>query len=155
MKDSTELKAYGLRVTVPRVQILEIFQDSSVRHLTADDVYRQLIKQGSEIGLATVYRVLLQLQRAGLLKQVHIEPERALYELNDGLHHDHLVCTLCGRVHEFRDAGIEQRQKTIAKALGFEVMEHVHVLYGRCRNPDCEHRPTLTSSNFTRNKNEY
>ena len=141
MTDSKELKERGLKVTTARIQILEIFQAPGIRHLTADDVYRQLIRQGSEIGLATVYRVLTQLQQAGLLKQVYFESGRALYELDDGEHHDHLICTDCGRVQEFHDKAIEQRQKAIAQERGFQILEHSHVLYGRCLTPECEYRP--------------
>ncbi len=141
MTDSKELKERGLKVTAARIQILEIFQTPGMGHLTADDVYRQLIRQGSEIGLATVYRVLTQLQQAGLLKQVYFEPGRALYERDDGEHHDHLICTDCGRVQEFHDEVIEQRQQAIAQERGFQVLAHSHVLYGPCLNPDCTYRP--------------
>ncbi|HCF1774332.1 TPA: ferric iron uptake transcriptional regulator [Pseudomonas aeruginosa] len=140
MPDSEELRSRGLKVTLPRLQILEIFQKSEVRHLSAEDVYRLLLAQGHEVGLATVYRVLSQLHQAGLLKQAHFESEKAVYELNDGQHHDHLVCITCGRVQEFHADEIERRQRAIAREHGFEVVEHTHVLYGRCTNTECGHR---------------
>lgn len=140
MPDSAELRSRGLKVTLPRLQILEIFEKTTVRHLSAEDVYRLLIQQGHEVGLATVYRVLTQLQHAGLLKQAHFESGKAVYELDDGMHHDHLVCTTCGRVQEFHDDAIEQRQRAIAVEQGFEVIEHSHILYGRCTTTPCEHR---------------
>lgn len=140
MPDSAELRSRGLKATLPRLQILEVFQRTAARHLSAEDVYRLLLEQGDEVGLATVYRVLTQLHHAGLLKQAHFEAGRAVYELDDGTHHDHLVCTTCGRVQEFHDEGIEQRQQRIAAAHGFEVVEHAHILYGRCTRNPCEHR---------------
>ena len=140
MPDSTKLRNRGLKATLPRLQILEMFQKADVRHLTAEEVYRLLFKQGHEVGLATVYRVLTQLQQAGLLKQAHFEAGRAVYELDDGMHHDHLVCTTCGRVQEFHDEAVEQRQQLIALEHGFEVIEHSHILYGRCTKNPCEHR---------------
>ncbi len=140
MPDSSELRSRGLKATLPRLQILELFQRTKVRHLTAEEAYRLLFKQGHEVGLATVYRVLTQLQQAGLLKQAHFEAGRAVYELDDGTHHDHLVCTTCGRVQEFHDEAVEQRQRLIASEHGFEVVEHSHILYGRCTTPQCEHR---------------
>lgn len=140
MPDSNELRHRGLKVTLPRLQILEIFQKAEARHLSAEDVYRRLFEQGHEVGLATVYRVLLQLSQAGLLKQAHFEADKAVYELDDGQHHDHLVCTACGRVREFHDDAIEQRQQSIAEEHGFEVVEHAHILYGRCTKEPCEHR---------------
>lgn len=140
MPDSSELRSRGLKATLPRLQILELFQKTKVRHLTAEEVYRLLFESGHDVGLATVYRVLTQLQQAGLLKQAHFESGRAVYELDDGMHHDHLVCTSCGRVQEFHDEAIEQRQKWIAAEHGFEVVEHSHILYGRCSKNPCEHR---------------
>lgn len=140
MPDSAELKNRGLKATLPRLQILDIFQTTETRHLSAEDVYRLLLVQGHDIGLATVYRVLTQLHQAGLLKQARFESGKAVYELDDGQHHDHLICTLCGRVQEFHDDLIEQRQRSIAREFGFEVIEHAHVLYGQCTNTHCEHR---------------
>ncbi len=140
MPDSSELRSRGLKATLPRLQILELFQRTKVRHLTAEEVYRLLFESGHDVGLATVYRVLTQLQQAGLLKQAHFESGRAVYERDDGMHHDHLVCTSCGRVQEFHDEAIEQQQKWIAAEHGFEVVEHSHILYGRCTKNPCEHR---------------
>lgn len=140
MPDSTELRNRGLKATLPRLQVLEIFQNTKVRHLSAEEVYRLVFKQGHEVGLATVYRVLTQLQQAGFLKQAHYESGKAVYELDDGMHHDHLVCTTCGHVQEFHDDAIEQRQRLIAAEHGFEVMEHSHILYGQCTKTPCEHR---------------
>lgn len=132
-----ELKDNGLKATVPRLKIMEIFQDSHQRHLSAEDVYRVLLSQGSDIGLATVYRVLMQFVQAGLLERRHFEGGRALFELNEGRHHDHLVCIRCGRVEEFVDAGIEARQQEIARQRGFELQEHALSLYGLCADPRC------------------
>lgn len=140
MPDSSELRSRGLKATLPRLHILELFQKTDTRHLTAEEVYRLMFEQGQDIGLATVYRVLTQLQHAGLLKQAHFESGRAVYELDDGLHHDHLVCTTCGRVQEFHDDTVEQRQRLIAREHGLEVIEHSHILYGRCTRSPCEHR---------------
>jgi len=142
MPDSTELRNRGLKATLPRLQILilEIFQKADARHLTAEEVYRLLFKQGHEVGLATVPRVLTQLQQAGLLKPAHFEAGRAFYELDDGMHHGHLVCTTCGRVQAFHDEAVEQRQRLIALEHGFEVVERSHILYGGCATPQYEHR---------------
>lgn len=140
MADSKELKSRGLKATLPRLHILEVFQKSKTRHMNAEDVFLLLLEQGNDIGLATVYRVLNQLTEAGLLKQAHLEAGRAIYELDDGGHHDHLVCSACGRVQEFHDDVVEQRQEVVAHKYGFEVIEHSHILYGRCINTQCEYR---------------
>jgi len=141
---STELKASGLKATLPRMKILEIFQRSSnegVRHLSAEDVYKALLSVQLDVGLATVYRVLTQFEQAGLLTRSHFEAGRALFELNEGAHHDHLVCLTCGRVEEFVDVEIESRQKRIASDKGFVLRDHALALYGDCTKPDCPHRP--------------
>jgi Fur family ferric uptake transcriptional regulator len=141
---STELKASGLKATLPRMKILEIFQRSSqegVRHLSAEDVYRSLLAVQLDVGLATVYRVLTQFEQAGLLTRSNFEAERAVFELNEGAHHDHLVCLACGRVEEFVDSEIEQRQKRIAADKGFVLRDHALALYGECSKKDCPHRP--------------
>jgi Fur family ferric uptake transcriptional regulator len=141
---STELKASGLKATLPRMKILEIFQRSSqegVRHLSAEDVYKALLAENLDVGLATVYRVLTQFEQAGLLTRSNFEAGRAVFELNEGAHHDHLVCLTCGRVEEFVDAEIEQRQRRIAADKGFELRDHALALYGECVKPDCPHRP--------------
>lgn len=141
---STELKASGLKATLPRMKVLEIFQRSSsegVRHLSAEDVYRALLAVNLDVGLATVYRVLTQFEQAGLLVRSNFEAGRAVFELNEGEHHDHLVCLTCGLVEEFVDGEIEQRQKRIAHDKGFVLREHSLSLYGECTKPDCPHRP--------------
>lgn len=130
----SELKASGLKATLPRLKILEIFQNSEVRHLSAEDVYKILLSENLDVGLATVYRVLTQFEQAGLLSRNHFETGKAVFELNEGSHHDHLVCLACGLVEEFYDAQIEARQKIVAKENGFEIIDHSLALYGHCRN---------------------
>src|SRR5437016_4824235 len=117
----SDLKASGLKATLPRLKILEIFQNSEVRHLTAEDVYKILLTENMDVGLATVYRVLTQFEQAGLLNRNHFETGKAIFELNEGSHHDHLVCLDCGLVEEFYDEEIERRQKAVAKEHGFEI----------------------------------
>jgi Fur family ferric uptake transcriptional regulator len=140
MTNPTDLKNIGLKATLPRLKILEIFQRSSVRHLTAEDVYRNLLTEQLDIGLATVYRVLTQFEQAGLLSRSNFESGKAVFELNEGKHHDHLVCIDCGRVEEFFDAEIESRQHSIAEARGFKLQEHALALYGVCTKDNCPHR---------------
>lgn len=142
MTDPSELKNAGLKATVPRLKILALFEKSPVRHLTAEDVYRMLLAEGdSEIGLATIYRVLTQFEQAGLLVRHHFETGKAVFELNQGGHHDHLVCTQCGRVEEFYDPEIERRQERIAKERGFHIREHALYLLADCTKTDCPYRP--------------
>ena len=141
MTQVDELKSSGLKATLPRIKILEVFQKTSVRHMTAEDVYKTLLTEGSDIGLATVYRVLMQFEQAGLLKRSHFESGKSVFELNEGQHHDHLVCLTCGRVEEFYDAQIEQRQRAVAQARGFELNEHALSLYAVCTKKNCPHRP--------------
>ena len=141
MSHADDLKSSGLKATLPRLKILEVFQTSSVRHLTAEDVYKQLLAEGSVIGLATVYRVLMQFEQAGILSRSHFESGKSVFELNEGKHHDHLVCLDCGRVEEFYDAEIEARQRAVAQARGFELQEHALSLYAGCTKVDCPHRP--------------
>ncbi|MCX7961145.1 MAG: ferric iron uptake transcriptional regulator [Burkholderiales bacterium] len=136
------LKEIGLKATAPRRKILELFETSKVRHLSAEDVYRALIAEGHDVGLATVYRVLTQFEQAGLLTRQHFETGKAVFELSQGGHHDHLVCLQCGRVEEFFDAEIERRQKEIARARGFSLHDHSLALYADCVKRDCEHRPS-------------
>jgi len=141
---SSDLKVSGLKATAPRLKILEIFQKRSMepdseRHLSAEDVYRTLVAEHMDVGLATVYRVLTQFEQAGLLIRRHFEAGHAVFELNEGPHHDHLVCLTCGRVEEFVDPEIEQRQKAIAAERGFELQDHALALYGVCRKPGCSH----------------
>ncbi len=135
-----ELKNTGLKATQPRLKILEIFQTSQLRHLSAEDVYRLLVAEHSDIGLATVYRVLTQFEQAGLLSRNHFEAGKAVYELNDEQHHDHLVCLDCGHVEEFYDAEIEQRQNAIARERGFTLTDHALSLYAHCDKPVCPYR---------------
>jgi Fur family transcriptional regulator, ferric uptake regulator len=135
MANIDELKNTGLKATLPRLKILEIFQTGELRHMTAEDVYRVLLLEHSDIGLATVYRVLTQFEQAGILSRSHFESGKSVYELNEGRHHDHFVCTSCGKVEEFFDAEIEQRQQIVAKAMGWTVQDHAMSLYGLCA--DC------------------
>jgi Fur family transcriptional regulator, ferric uptake regulator len=140
MNRTDEIKNSGLKATLPRIKILEIFQKTAQRHMTAEDVYKALLTEGADIGLATVYRVLTQFEQAGLLSRNHFESGKAVFELNEGHHHDHLVCLSCGRVEEFFDAQIEERQHAIAKERGFELQEHSLALYASCVKKDCPHR---------------
>lgn len=136
----TELKASGLKATLPRLKILDIFRKSQVRHLAAEDVYKILLNENMEVGLATVYRVLTQFEQAGLLKRNNFETGKAIFELMEGEHHDHIVCLDCGWVEEFHDKEIEKRQKKVAQERGFEIVEHSLALYCRCNRKDCTHR---------------
>ena len=140
MNSSQSLKEIGLKATLPRRKILELFETSKVRHLSAEDVYRALIVEDIDVGLATVYRVLTQFEQAGLLSRQHFETGRSVFELNEGHHHDHLVCLQCGRVEEFFDAEIESRQNAIAKAKGFDLQGHSLALYADCAKANCVHR---------------
>ena len=141
MSHADELKSSGLKATLPRIKILEVFQKADQRHMTAEDVYKALLKEDADIGLATVYRVLMQFEQAGLLSRSHFESGKSVFELNEGQHHDHLVCLTCGRVEEFFDPEIEQRQREIAQSRGFALQEHALSLYGTCTKQDCPHRP--------------
>jgi Fur family ferric uptake transcriptional regulator len=141
MTHADELKSSGLKATLPRIKILEVFQTARERHMTAEDVYKALLAEGSDIGLATVYRVLMQFEHAGILSRSHFESGKSVFELNEGKHHDHLVCLDCGRVEEFYDAEIEQRQRAVAEMRSFELQEHTLALYAVCTRPNCEHRP--------------
>lgn len=137
-----ELKSTGLKATLPRLKILEAFQNAKQRHMTAEDVYRVLLDTQSDIGLATVYRVLMQFEQAGLLKRSNFESGKAVYELDEGDHHDHLVCLDCGHVEEFFDPEIEKRQNMVAKSRGFVLQEHALSLYANCITKHCPHRTT-------------
>ena len=132
MTNAEELKNTGLKATLPRLKILEIFQNGSQRHMTAEDVFRMLLNDHSDIGLATVYRVLMQFEQAGILERSHFESGKAVYELNEGKHHDHLICTACGKVEEFYDVEIERRQQITAKDKGWILQDHAMSLYGLC-----------------------
>ena len=140
MSTSHDLKNAGLKATLPRLRIINLFEQSPVRHLTAEDVYKQLLADGVDVGLATVYRVLTQFEQAGLLIRHHFESGKSVFELNQGGHHDHLVCLQCGRVEEFFDPEIEKRQLKIAKDRGFAISEHALYLYAECVKPKCPHR---------------
>jgi Fur family ferric uptake transcriptional regulator len=140
MSDPSELKSVGLKATLPRLKILSLFETSTERHLTAEDIYRVLLNDHEDIGLATVYRVLTQFEQAGLLIRHHFESGKAVFELNKGGHHDHLVCLQCGRVEEFFDPEIEKRQDQIAKERGFTIREHSMYLYVDCAKAQCPYR---------------
>jgi Fur family transcriptional regulator, ferric uptake regulator len=140
MTHADELKSSGLKATLPRIKILEVFQKTRLRHMTAEDVYKVLLTDGSDVGLATVYRVLMQFEQAAILSRNYFETGKSVFELNEGQHHDHLVCMDCGRVEEFFDAEIEKRQKAVAHARGFELQEHALSLYGACTKKNCEHK---------------
>jgi Fur family ferric uptake transcriptional regulator len=144
MTHPNELNSIGLKATMPRLVILDLFrklqQQGATRHITAEEVYRHLLAEGNDVGLATVYRALTQFEQAGLLQRHHFESGKAIYELNEGSHHDHLVCLQCGRVEEFYDAEIEKRQNDIARKRGFQVREHALYLYVECTRKACPHR---------------
>jgi len=126
----------GLKATLPRLKVLDLFQNSSERHMSAEDVYKLLLKENADVGLATVYRVLTQFEQAGLLMRHHFESGKAVFELNEGTHHDHIVCVNCGHVEEFNDPEIENRQDKIAKDRGFIIKDHQMILYAE-RCPHC------------------
>jgi len=140
MTHADELKHSGLKATLPRIKVLEVFQKASQRHMTAEDVYKVLLGEDADVGLATVYRVLMQFEQAGILSRTHFETGKAVFELNEGKHHDHLVCMDCGRVEEFYDAEIEKRQRGIAQARGFELQDHALALYAACTKKNCAYR---------------
>ena len=140
MTNVHDLKTSGLKATGPRLRILKLFEDSKVRHLSAEDVYRILMNEGLDIGLATVYRVLTQFEHAGILQRHHFESGKAVFELNEGSHHDHLVCMQCGRVEEFYDGEIEKRQVRVATERGFAIREHSLQLYAECTKPNCPYK---------------
>lgn len=133
--ESSDLRSAGLKVTLPRVKILEILEkQTSDRHLSAEKVYKILLKEGEEIGLATVYRVLTQFETAGLVTRHHFEGGNSVFELNLGSHHDHIVCMKCGKVDEFTDSVIEKHQEQVAEKLGYKLTDHSLCLYGFCSN---------------------
>jgi Fur family ferric uptake transcriptional regulator len=143
--EGKDLRKAGLKVTLPRLKILEILESSATRHLSAEDIYRTLLDSNEDIGLATVYRVLTQFEAASLVTRHHFEDGMAVFELNQGTHHDHIVCLECGRVEEFMDAGIEERQDQVAQRLGFEIRDHSLILYGKCRRTNCQYRKKGTA----------
>jgi Fur family ferric uptake transcriptional regulator len=136
-KYSALLKTKGLKVTSPRVTVLDIFNQSDSRHLSAEDVYKKVLEHEGDIGLATVYRVLTQFADAGILVATNFETGKTTFELNEGGHHDHLVCLNCGSVVEFHDEEVELRQEKIAKKHGFKLINHSMSLYGLCSKPEC------------------
>ena len=135
--ESTDLRKAGLKITLPRMKILEILGTAEPRHMSAEDIYRRLLESHEDIGLATVYRVLTQFESAGLVTRHHFEGATAVFELNEGEHHDHIVCMDCGKVEEFIDANIEKRQRDIATSRGFELSDHSMILFGRCKKQNC------------------
>ena len=135
--ENQDLRKAGLKVTLPRMKILEILESSEKRHLSAEDIYRVLLDSGEEIGLATVYRVLTQFESAGLVMRHHFETGQAVFELDRGKHHDHLICVKCGKIIEFVDEAIEKRQEEIARQSGFTITDHSLMIYGICKNPSC------------------
>lgn len=142
MDQSASLKNAGLKATAPRLRILDLLRASEQRHLSADEIYRRLAMDNAvEIGIATIYRALAQLERAGLVRRTVFEASRAVFELDEGHHHDHLVCVRCGRVEEFYDAGIEQLQHQLASERGYDLQDHRHALFGLC--PSCKPQATL------------
>jgi len=140
MTHADELKHSGLKATLPRIKVLEVFQKASQRHMSAEDVYKVLLAEDANVGLASVYGVLMQFEQAGILSRTHFETGKAVFELNEGKHHDHLVCMDCGRVEEFYDAEIEKRQRAVAQARGFELQDHALALYAACTKKNCVYR---------------
>jgi Fur family transcriptional regulator, ferric uptake regulator len=140
MTHADELKNSGLKATLPRIKVLEMFQRTNQRHMSAEDVYKLLLMEDADVGLATVYRVLMQFEQAGILSRTHFETGKAVFELNEGQHHDHLVCLDCGRVEEFFDAEIEKRQHDVASERGFALQDHALALYATCTKTSCPHK---------------
>ena len=131
--NNRELRRVGLKVTTPRLRILHILEQVQDRHLSAEEIYRILVAIGEDVGLATVYRVLTRFEEAGLIKKHHFEEGQAVFELNQGVHHDHMVCLKCRRVEEFVDDIIEKRQQTVASEAGFQMTDHSLTIYGICK----------------------
>jgi Fur family ferric uptake transcriptional regulator len=135
--DKIGLKEAGLKVTLPRMKILEILENSENQHLTAEDIYKILLQTGDDIGVATIYRVLSQFEAASLVNRHQFETGQAVFELNRGHHHDHLICVKCGKIVEFVDDEIEKRQEDIAEKEGFQITDHALIIYGICSNNNC------------------
>lgn len=135
--ENQELRKAGLKVTLPRVKVLQLLENAEERHLSAEDVYKQLMDVGEDVGLATVYRVLTQFEVAGIVLRHNFDSGHAVFELASSEHHDHIVCSDCGKVFEFSDDVIEQRQHDVAEKLGFELTDHSLYLYGECNKPNC------------------
>lgn len=140
MHDSKELKNAGLKATLPRLKILELFENSEQRHMSAEDIYKIMITTGEDVGLATVYRVLTQFEQAGLLVRHHFESGKAVFELNQGNHHDHIVCVQCGHVEEFCNEEIEKLQHKVAEDRGFKIHDHSLYIYADCTKANCPHK---------------
>jgi Fur family ferric uptake transcriptional regulator len=140
MPNPIDLQTTGLKATLPRLKILALFQRGDQRHMTAEDVYKLALQENIDVGLATVYRVLTQFEQAGILKRSHFESGKSVYELDEGEHHDHLVCLDCGRVEEFHDLEIESRQRSVASLKGFALADHALSLYGHCLNEHCPNK---------------
>ena len=138
--ESADLKKAGLKATLPRLKILDILENNDPRHMSAEDVYKALLEAGEEVGLATIYRVLTQFEAAGLVIRHNFEGGHAVFELERGHHHDHIVCVQCGRVEEFYDQTIEDRQKAVVAAKGYEINDHSLVIYGNCTRSNCPYR---------------
>jgi len=139
MKNAYNLKDFGLKATVPRLKILELFESGEAQHLSAEDVYRQLVSEGIDVGFATVYRVLTQFELAGVLQRQYFDSNKAIFEINRGEHHDHIVCLDCGAVEEFNDEEIERLQVNAARRRQFELSDHSLCLYAHCRKQNCIH----------------
>lgn len=136
MEESQQLKDAGLKITMPRIKVLQILEQAREHHLSAENVYKALLEMGEDVGLATVYRVLTQFETAGLVSRHNFEGGHSVFELSQGAHHDHLVCVKCGRVEEFMDEIIEQRQRLIAEKAHFKMTDHALNIYGLC--PSCQ-----------------
>ena len=147
MANTTNLEQVGLKTTQPRLKVLNALETSEIRHMTAEDVYKQLLQSEQEVGLATVYRILTQFETAGLVIRHNFEGGRALYELHDGAHHDHMVCVECGKVFEFVDRTIEQRQRNVAAKAGFVMEDHSLSLYGVCNGMKESGRCSMSNRN--------
>ena len=140
MEEHVDLKKTGLKATLPRIKVLNIFESNREEHLSAEDIYKIMLNSGEEVGLATIYRVLTQFEQAGLLIRHHFESGKAVYELNEQSHHDHIVCLQCGHVEEFCDDEIEKRQKMVAQDKGFKIIEHSLYIYADCKQKPCPRR---------------
>ncbi|GIT47572.1 MAG: transcriptional repressor [Gammaproteobacteria bacterium] len=147
MANTNNLEQAGLKTTQPRLKVLNALETSEIRHMTAEDVYKQLLQSEQEVGLATVYRILTQFETAGLVIRHNFEGGRALYELHDGAHHDHMVCVECGKVFEFVDRTIEQRQRNVAAKAGFVMEDHSLSLYGVCKGMKESGRCSMSNRN--------
>jgi Fur family ferric uptake transcriptional regulator len=140
MKTPDDLKKAGLKATLPRIKILSLFESSEQRHLSAEDIYKQFVSEDMDVGLATIYRVLTQFEQAGILVRHHFESGKAVYELDHGEHHDHIVCNQCGHVEEFYDEEIEKRQLKVARSRNFKILGHSLQIYADCQEENCSRK---------------